>query len=81
MAGVYVTSIVLINVAVGLLLAPRRTLGALRGATTGLSLFGMAVAYDSLLDLTAGELREALEVPREGLTTGPRHRHSHAPGV
>ena len=80
-AGVYVASIVLLNVVVGLLLAPRRTLGALRRSTTGPSLFGMPVAYDSLLDLTVGELREALEVPREGLATSPRHRHSHAPGV
>lgn len=80
-AGMYVTSIVLMNVAVGVVLAPRRTLAAMRGSTSGPSLFGMAVAYDSLLNLTVGELREALEVPQQGLANGPRLRHSHAPTV
>jgi hypothetical protein len=80
-AGMYVTGIVLVNVALGVVLAPRRTLRALRESTPGISLFGASVDYDSLLELSVGELREMLAIPPQGLAKRPRDRHAHAPAV
>ena len=78
-AGMYVTGIVLMNVVVGVVLAPRRTLQAFRESTPGRSLFGLGNDYESLLDRTVGELREMLALPENGLAKRPRERHAHAP--
>jgi len=78
-AGMYVTSIVLVNALLGAVFAPRRTLAALRSSSAGGSLFSKSVDYESLLDRTVGELREMLAIPQEGLTTHPRQLHAHAP--
>jgi len=77
--GMYVTAIVMGNVLVGAVLAPRRTLAALQGHSPRGSLFGMTVDYESLLDRTVGELRELLDLPRDGLAPMPRELHVHAP--
>lgn len=74
------TAIVVFNVALGLLFAPRRTVTALRETTTsGGSLFAHERPYDSLLELTVGELRELLHLPRAGIATRARGLHAHAP--
>lgn len=77
--GAYVTAIVTMNALLGLVFAPRQTLAALRGSREGGSLFGMSIAYDELLDLTVGELRQMLAIPPHGLASRPRRLHSHAP--
>jgi hypothetical protein len=79
-AGLYVTSIVLANIFVGLGAAPARTIAALRGAQGARSLFSMEVDYDRLLDSTVGELRVSLGIPAGGLAIGTRRLHAHAPG-
>jgi hypothetical protein len=78
-SGIYVTSIVMLNVLLGVVFAPRRTLQALRESTAGASLFSLAVDYEALLERTVGELREMLSIPQAGLATRPRERHAHAP--
>ncbi len=65
-AGPYVAAIVLANVLMGLLTAPRRTLTALRLPSVGRSLFNVAVDYEQLLQLTLGELRDLLGLPSQG---------------
>jgi hypothetical protein len=77
-AGAYVSAIVLANVAIGFVAAPRRTLAALQPAAGERSLFSMNTDYDALLDLTVGELRTMLGIPLSGLT-GARRLHAHAP--
>jgi hypothetical protein len=78
-SGMYVTSIVVANVVFGVLLAPRRTLRAIRDTTSGPSLYSLpSVDYEALLDGTVGELRALLEIPERGLAT-TRGRHAHAP--
>lgn len=79
-AGHYVGAIVLANVAIGMLLAPRRTWAALRLSPGGRSLLAADVDYDALLERTVGELREMLGLPALGLTAA-RRLHSHAPGA
>ena len=69
------------NAAVGVALAPRRTLQAFRDSTPGRSLFGLREDYASLLDRTVGELRELLALPEGGLAKRPRERHAHAPSL
>lgn len=71
--GLYTGSIVLLGCLMGLLIAPRRTIRAWR-SSAGRSLFGDSRArdYDSLLELTVGELRELLGVREEGLFVGRR---------
>lgn len=78
-AGMYVTTIVMANVLLGLVLAPGRTLAALRAPGARGSLFSMAIDYESLLERTVGELREMLAIPPHGLATHPRGLHAHAP--
>lgn len=79
-AGGYVTGIVLLNVVVGLVLAPRRTVSvALATSSAGGSLFDSTQAYETLLDLTVAELRERLGVPPAGLSRARRGLHAHAP--
>ena len=80
-AGHYVGAIVLANVLVGFVAAPRRTLAALRLPKVGRSLFNVAVEYEPLLDLTLGELRALLGLPSEGLAHQPRGLHAHAPAL
>lgn len=77
--GMYVTGIVLMNALVGLALAPRRTIAALLESPRGGSLFTAELDYERLLDRTVGELREMLDIPREGLTSRARGFHAHAP--
>jgi hypothetical protein len=77
-AGLYVTSIVLANAALGLLVAPRRTVAALDAGPGG-SLFTLDVAYDALLEKTVGELRALLSIPEAGVVSRPRGLHALAP--
>jgi hypothetical protein len=77
--GAYVAAIVIVNTAVGLLFAPRRTVGAFKLAGGGRSLFDRGVDYESLLDRSVGELRALLGVPEGGLASVPRGLHAHAP--
>ena len=78
-AGAYVSAIVLLNILLGLALAPRRTFAELRSLGGRGSLYSMGVDYDALLERTVGELREALGIPQEGLAQRPRGLHAHAP--
>ena len=77
--GLYVGSIVATGALGGVLLCPRRFLAAWRaGGRSHTSLFTPAHDYDELLDLTVGELRQRLGLPREGLARD-RRLHGHAP--
>jgi hypothetical protein len=79
----YVSSFVLMACAWGIVVAPRRSLAAWRASRRDqASLFAMAVDavdYDALLELTVGDLRAALNVPRAGLAGSSRALHSRAP--
>jgi hypothetical protein len=77
--GAYVASIIAMGTLLGILLAPRRTLAAWR-ASKAMPLWAQDVSYEEVLDLTVGELRERLGVPREGLATHTRRLHARAPG-
>ena len=82
--GLYVGSIVVAGALAGAVLAPRRALAAWRAARSARSLFELVPAtdgsaYDALLDLTVGELRERLGIPRDGLAREPRRLHDYAP--
>jgi hypothetical protein len=77
--GPYVGGIVASGALMGLLLAPRRSMEAWRVSGTGDSLFDSTTAYESLLAMTVGELRELLGVPRDGLQRGTRNLHAYAP--
>jgi hypothetical protein len=79
-AGGYVTAIVTFNVALGLVFAPRRTVAAGREtSSSGGSLFASDRPYESLLELTVGELRALLALPPGGVATRPRELHAQAP--
>jgi hypothetical protein len=78
-AGLYVSAIVLANVAVGLGVAPGRMLGAFRLARGGRSLFSIDADYVRLLEVSVGELRASLGIPVAGLARGRRGLHAHAP--
>jgi hypothetical protein len=66
--GLYTGAIVLGLALLGLLVAPRRTLGAWR-ASRRRSLFqSSAHSYDEILAMTVGDLRRLLAVPERGLT-------------
>ena len=78
-AGAYVTAIVIANAVLGIVFAPRRTWDALRASREGRSLFSLTVDYESLLEMTVGELRAMLGIPERGLATLPRGLHAHAP--
>jgi hypothetical protein len=79
-AGGYVTAIVVLNIVVGLVLAPRRTVAvALATTPRGGSLFDTTRHYEALLDLSVAELRALLEVPSAGLPVPRRGLHAHAP--
>jgi hypothetical protein len=78
----YVRSLVITGVLLGVLLAPLRTWRAWRAARTSAPLFEHGDdAYEALLELRVGELRDRLGVPRAGLTLAPRKLHSTAPAL
>ena len=77
--GLYVASIVVGGAALGLLVAPRRTLRAFRATERRASLFHEPVAYERALELSVGELRTLLGIPPQGLYTGRRGLHAGAP--
>lgn len=63
-AGMYVVG----GTAMGYAVAPIRTWRARRAAATGRNFFaGTPVAYEQLLDMTIGELRALLGLPKQGL--------------
>jgi hypothetical protein len=76
--GLYVGSIVVSGVGVGMLAAPRRTYRAYREGNGSLFL-DPTLDYDQLLDMTVGELRAQLMLPPEGLINAKRGLHSGAP--
>ena len=77
--GPYVGTIVAGGVALGLLLAPARTMRAFRAG--GRSLFAGTPdqRYEDLLDMRVGELRALLGIPPGGLADRPRRLHARAP--
>ncbi len=78
--GLYVGGIVLGGAIFGMVISPRRTLAAYRAAPSPMSsLFGAEASYESLLDLTVGELRARLDLPAHGLAEGTRRLHPDAP--
>ena len=80
--GVYVGTIVSLGAAMGLLLAPRRTIRAWRraGEKRG-SLFGAQESYAELLAMSVRELRERLGVDADGMAEGERALHKNAPAT
>jgi hypothetical protein len=62
----------------GLLLAPLRTLRALRDARGARALYRHDHDYDALLDLSLGELRARLGIPVDGLASRPQRLHDEA---
>ena len=79
--GLYVASIILLGMTMGLLLSPRRALEAWGASRRGGSLFGTTRSHEELLDMTVGELRELLGVPASGVVVRPRGLHPRAPTV
>ncbi len=78
--GLYTGSIVTSAVLLGLVVAPRRTLGAWRASGGGTSLFHATdPTYEQLLQLDIGQLRQLLGIPIDGLSTARRGLHSLAP--
>lgn len=76
----YVRSLVLLGVLAGLTFAPLRTLRAFRAARASRTLFRCEDrAYESLLQMSVGELRAKLGVRRDGLARARRGLHSTAP--
>jgi hypothetical protein len=76
----YVRSLVLLGVLAGVAFAPLRSLLAFRAARAGATLFTCTNDdYEALLQMSVGELRAKLGIPREGLARGPRKLHSTAP--
>ena len=81
--GPYVGTIVVSGLVAGMMLAPRRTLAALRIGRAHRRLFALAsesAQYESLLSMTVGELRELLGMRHTGLAERPRGLHAFAPG-
>jgi hypothetical protein len=77
---VYVRSLVLLGVMAGVAFAPLRSLRAFRAARACATLFACTNDdYESLLQMSVGELRAKLGIPRDGLARGPRKLHSTAP--
>ena len=78
--GLYVGTIVVSGVLLGLLVAPIRTVRAWRDSGRRASLFQPGLpAHAELLRMNAGELRQLLGVPPGGLYQGRRGLHSLAP--
>lgn len=76
--GPYVGSIVMAGAALGMLVAPRRTIAAWR-ACRRRSLFDSELTFEQLEAMTVGELRALLDLPTHGVAARPRARHVHAP--
>jgi len=75
-----VGTIVVSGVLLGAMFAPLRTFQAFRAGSKARPLFDHNEAqYAALLELSVGELRERLGVPRAGLNVGRRRLHSTAP--
>lgn len=78
----YVRSIVIFGVLMGMVRAPVRTWQAFRAARNGETLFALGDDdYAALLELRVEELRNRLGVPEAGLSQRPRHLHSMAPST
>jgi len=80
--GLYVSSIVFLGMLLGLVRAPRRTLAAWRDGKTARFLYARPDCdddYETLLDLTVGELRALMGVPEDGVAREPRALHDFAP--
>jgi hypothetical protein len=75
----YTRALVLSAVAIGLFIAPRRTLRAWRRAPGSSSLFHGEREYEELLEMSVGELRALLNVPEHGVAQEPRRLHPLAP--
>lgn len=78
----YVSGIVFAGVVLGITVAPLRALAAWNAKGTARALWTTTRTqdgYDALLELTVGELRDRLHVPRGGLASAPRGLHSYAP--
>ena len=75
--GLYVGTIVVGGVLLGLVVAPRRTVRTWRKSGRWPSLFRLSeYSYEDLLAMTIGELRGLLGVPTTGLATYERRSHS-----
>jgi hypothetical protein len=75
MGGCETWIVYLLNIgaaAFGCVIAPHRMWEAQRAARTARALYRQGVKAEDLLDLTLGELRERLGIPREGLATRRR---------
>lgn len=77
--GIYPSLLVTSAVALGFVVAPRRTLRALRRGRGSRSLFRYDHPYESLLGMTLGDLRTLLGVPKDGIAVAPRKTHPLAP--
>jgi hypothetical protein len=76
----YVRTIVLGGLLLGLTTAPRRTVRAFRAARRGGNLFTRSLEqYEELLDRPVSELRAQLGLPEHGLADRPRQLHWDAP--
>lgn len=74
--GVYTGLIVLAGVAMGGLVAPRRTWRAYAASgKSNTTLFHEKRTYEAVLDMNLGDLREELGLPREGLAQSRRLHH------
>lgn len=78
----YVSAIVSGLALSGLVIAPRRTRRAWNAAADGTTLFSeKQLDYDALLQMTVGELRALLGLPRGGIALFPRNLHGLAPNA
>jgi len=78
--GAYVSALVVGLAALGLVIAPVRTVRAWRASAKRVpSLFAGHDDYDALLELDVAELRSRLGAPRDGVATRPRRLHAAAP--
>jgi hypothetical protein len=78
-SGLYVSMIVLGAAAFGFVMSPRRVWRAFAASRGTRDLWALDARYDSLLDMSVGELREMCGVPKSGLAKEPRALHTFAP--
>jgi hypothetical protein len=78
-SGVYVSTIIVSVAAFGFVMSPRRVWRAFAASRGTRDLWDLDHAYESLLDMSVGELRELCGVPRDGLAKEPRKLHTFAP--
>jgi hypothetical protein len=78
-SGLYVSSIIVSAAAFAFVASPRRVWRAFKASRGTRDLWDLDVQYESLLDLTVGDLRERCGVPRAGLADEPRKLHTFAP--